>query len=289
MMISRDDSPFLSDLLVRHPDYADWLSTELITGRKRTRPEFMHSARIAAASGLPGLHQFQMREILRIGARDLSGKVPMRDITNELSWLADAIIQMVLEYARRELDEKYGPSEDQFAVIGVGKLGGEELNFSSDVDIIYIFADGASSNRSTRLARRITEILTEPTSESTFYRVDLRLRPEGSRGEIASPLRTLQTYYDSWGETFERLALTKARVVAGNPELGERFIELITPFVYRKYLDFAAIDEVRDVKVRIDEQVQRSVGLERHVKLGRGGIREMTHPRFHAQGARQPG
>src|SRR5206468_3392645 len=175
------------------------------------------SARIAAASGLPGLHRFQMREILRIGARDLTGKVPMRDITNELSWLADAVIQIVLEYARRELDEKYGPSEDQFAVIGVGKLG----------------------------------------------------------GEVASPLRTLQTYYDSWGETFERLALTKARVVAGNPELGERFIELITPFVYRKYLDFAAIDEVRDIKVRIDEQVQRSVGLERHVKLGRGGIREI--------------
>src|SRR2546428_1663388 len=275
MMLSRDDSPFLSDLLVRHPDYADWLSTELITGRKRTRPEFMHSARIAAASGLPGLHQFQMREILRIGARDLSGRVPMRDITNELSWLADAIIQMVLEYARRELDEKYGSSEDQFAVIGVGKLGGEELNFSSDVDIIYIFADEASSNRSSRLARRITEILTEPTSESTFYRVDLRLRPEGSRGEIAFPLRTLQTYYDSWGETFERLALTKARVAAGNADLGQRFMELIEPFVYRKYLDFAAIDEIRDIKRRIDAQVEKSVGLERHVKLGRGGIREI--------------
>src|SRR6059036_2358750 len=86
MMISRDDSPFLSDLLVRHPDYADWLSTELKTGRKRTRAEFMHSARIAGASGLPGLHRFQMREVLRIGARDLSGEVAMRDITNELSW-----------------------------------------------------------------------------------------------------------------------------------------------------------------------------------------------------------
>src|SRR5438034_1781992 len=269
MMISRDDSPFLSDLLVRHPDYADWLSTELITGRKRTRPEFMHSARIAAASGLPGLHQFQMPEILRIGARDLTGKVPMRDITNELSWLADAVIQIVLEYARRELDEKYGPSEDQFAVIGVGKLGGEELNFSSDVDIIYIFSDESLSDRSTRLARRITEILTEPTSESTFYRVDLRLRPEGSRGEIASPLRTLQTYYDSWGETFERLALTKARVVAGDAELGESFIELITPVVLLKYVDFAALDGVLSLTVRIDEQVQKSVRSEER----RGGKR----------------
>src|SRR6059036_4332347 len=208
MMLSRDDSPFLSDLLVPHPDYADWLSTELITGRKRTRPEFMHSARIAAASGLPGLHQFQMREILRIGARDLSGRVPMRDITNELSWLADAIIQMVLEYARREIEEKYGPGEDQFAVIGVGKLGGEELNFSSDIDLIYIFSDEAFTGRATKLARRITQILTDPTSEGSFYRVDLRLRPEGSRGAIVSAIRVLQTYYDSWGETFERLALT---------------------------------------------------------------------------------
>src|SRR5437879_11331435 len=144
MMLSRDDSPFLSDLLVRHPDYADWLSTELIAGRKRTRPEFMHSARIAAASGLPGLHHFQTREILRIGARDLSGKVPMRDITNELSWLADAVIQMVLEYARRELDEKYGPREDQFDVMGVGKHGGEELNFRWDVEVICIFPDGSA-------------------------------------------------------------------------------------------------------------------------------------------------
>src|SRR5947199_7840320 len=269
MMISRDDSPFLADLLTGHPDYEAWLLNELRTARKRSGEEFSDAARSAAASGLADLHRFQMREVLRIGARDLSGKVSVRDITNELSWLADAIIQMVLEYARRELDEKYGSSEDQFAVIGVGKLGGEELNFSSDVDIIYIFADEASSNRSTRLARRITEILTEPTSESTFYRVDLRLRPEGSRGEIASPLRTLQTYYDSWGETFERLALTKARVVAGNPELGERILEVITPFLYRNSLDFRAIHEARDVEVRLDEQVQRSVGLERHVKLGR--------------------
>jgi len=275
MMISRDDSPFLADLLTGHPDYEAWLSNELRTARKRSGEEFLDAARSAAASGLADLHRFQMREVLRIGARDLSGEVHMRDITNELSWLADAIIQMVLEFARREIEQKYGPGEDQFAVIGVGKLGGEELNFSSDIDIIYIFSDAASSQRSSRLARRITEILAEPTSEGTFYRVDLRLRPEGSRGEIALPLRMLQTYYDSWGETFERLALTKARLVAGSLELGKRFIDLITPFVYRKYLDFAAIDEVRDIKVRIDEQVEKSVGLERHVKLGRGGIREI--------------
>lgn len=274
-MISHDDSPFLSDLLARHPDYLDWLTNELKTDKRKTPQQFLESARTAAQSGLLELHRFQMREILRIGARDLSGSVAMRDITHELSWLADAVIQVVLEYASRELDERYGPSEASFAVIGVGKLGGEELNFSSDIDIIYIFSDEAFADRCVRLARRVTEILTEPTSEGMFYRVDLRLRPEGSRGAIALPLHTLRTYYDSWGETFERLALTKARVVAGDPDTGQRFMQLIEPFVYRKYLDFAAIDEIRDIKRRIDAQVEKSVGLERHVKLGRGGIREI--------------
>src|SRR5947209_1764142 len=108
MMISRDDSPFLADLLTGHPDYEAWLSNELRTARKKSGEEFLDAAR-TAASGLADLHRFQMREVLRIGARDLSGEVHMRDITNELSWLADAIIQMVLEFARREIEEKYGP------------------------------------------------------------------------------------------------------------------------------------------------------------------------------------
>jgi [glutamine synthetase] adenylyltransferase / [glutamine synthetase]-adenylyl-L-tyrosine phosphorylase len=274
-MILYDDSPFLSDLIVRHSNYAAWLTDELKTGRKKTRDEYLESARMAVESGLLELHRFQMREILRIGVRDLSGKVPMLDITNELSWLADAIIQTVLEYASREIEERYGSSDARLAVIGVGKLGGEELNFSSDIDIIYVYSEATFTDRCSRLARRITEILTEPTSEGMFYRVDLRLRPEGSRGAIALPLQTLRTYYDSWGETFERLALTKARVAAGDADIGQRFLELIEPFVYRKYVDFAAIDEIRDIKCRIDEQVKKSVGLERHVKLGRGGIREI--------------
>jgi glutamate-ammonia-ligase adenylyltransferase len=274
-MISYDDSPFLSDLFVRYSEYATWLTGELKSGRRKTRQEFLESAWRALESGLPELHRFQMREILRIGIRDLSGNVAMRDITSELSWLADAVIRMAIEYASRELDERYGPSGARFTIIGVGKLGGEELNFSSDIDLIYIFSEDVFNDRCFRLARRITEILTEPTSEGAFYRVDLRLRPEGSRGAIAFPLRTLQTYYDSWGETFERLALTKARVVAGDEDTGRRFMELIEPFVYRKYLDFAAIDEVGDIKRRINEQVEKSVGLDRDVKLGRGGIREI--------------
>lgn len=264
-------SPFLSDVLIRNPEYVDCLTT----GRARTRAEFLDGARNAMQGGVLELHRFYRREILRIGARDLSGQIEMRDITDEISWLADAIVEMAFEHASLELDERYGPTENRFAVIGVGKLGGEELNFSSDIDLIYVFSDELSGDRSAKLARRITQILTEHTSEGVFYRVDLRLRPEGSRGAVASPIRVLQTYYDSWGETFERLALTKARVVAGHEDVGERFMNLIEPFVYRKYLDFAAIDEIRDIKSRIDQQIEKSVGSERHVKLGRGGIREV--------------
>src|SRR5262249_41169114 len=150
-MISYGDSPFLADLLARYPDYSAWLSNELKAGRKRTREEYFESARTAAV-GLLELHRFQMREILRIGVRDLSGNVSMRDITNELSWLADATIEMALQHASRELVARYGPAEAGFAVIGLGKLGGEELNFSSDIDIIYIFSDEALTDRCTRLA-----------------------------------------------------------------------------------------------------------------------------------------
>ncbi|PYS53620.1 MAG: hypothetical protein DMG13_11915 [Acidobacteria bacterium] len=268
-------SPFLAEVLIRNPEHLDWLTAELGSGRTKTRMEFLQAARCAMPGGILELHRFQRREILRIGARDLSGCFQMSDITKELSWLAEAVIQMALELACRELDERYGAADAGFAVAGVGKLGGEELNFSSDIDLIYIFSDETLTDRATKLARRITQILTEPTSEGSFYRVDLRLRPEGSRGTIASPIRVLQAYYDSWGETFERLALTKARVVAGDRDTGDRFMNLLQPFVYRKYLDFVAIDEVRDIKRRIDQQLERSIGLDRHVKLGRGGIREI--------------
>src|SRR5262249_723510 len=153
------------DLIARHPEYSTWLTNELKSDKRKTSQQFLESARTAADLGLLELHRFHMREILRIGVRDLSGTVAMQDITYELSCLADAIIQVVLESASRELDERYGPSNAGFAIIGVGKLGGEELNFSSDIDIIYVFSDETFAERCVRFARRVTEILTEPTSE----------------------------------------------------------------------------------------------------------------------------
>ncbi len=264
-------SPFLSNVLVSNPQWLDWLIAQVDDPRPKDRPTFLAEAHDHAAA----IHRFHRREILRIGARDLTCRYDVRDTTSEISWLADAVVQVAFEQAWRELEQRFGNPALRFAVIGVGKLGGEELNFSSDIDLIYVFSGEDPTGFAPKLARRITEILTRHTSEGALYRVDLRLRPEGSHGAIVSSIGALQTYYDSWGETFERLALTKARFVAGHEDAGAQFESLIEPFVYRKYLDFAAIDEIRDVKLRIDRQVGRSVGLERHIKLGRGGIREI--------------
>ena len=273
-------SSFLTGILIRNPEYLHGLRADLERGPK-SREDFITRAReTVRAFGdqhhrLNALHRFQRQELLRIGACDLSGRSHVRDITHELSWLADAIMQAVFEEAWRPMADKFEGRNFEFAVIGVGKLGGEELNFSSDIDIIYIYSDEAYAEPATKLARRINQVLTERTGEGMFYRVDLRLRPEGGRGPMASSLRALQTYYDSWGETFERLALSKARFAAGHAALGETFLDLVEPFVYRRYLDYAAIDEVRDIKRRIDSQVASSGELELNVKLGRGGIREI--------------
>jgi glutamate-ammonia-ligase adenylyltransferase len=165
----------------------------------------------------------------------------------------------------------------RFAVIGMGKLGGRELNYSSDIDLLYVYEPDDESDDPLhrvfhRFARVLTGILTEYTDESYLYRLDLRLRPMGRRGNIAYSLDQYRHYYESWGETFERFALIKARHVAGDPELGARFLQMVQPFVYRKYLDHTATEELFRYRQRTD---RAQADEQRDVKTGRGGIREI--------------
>ena len=272
-------SNFLARVLIRHPEYWKSLDVKPATA-SASRGGYLEAARTAIArsnSGrdrLDALHDFQQKELLRIGHSDLAHKDSMAEVTRQLSSMADAIVQVVLDEARRDLEDRI-EANLRFAVIGVGKLGGEELNFSSDIDVIYIYGDDAHFDDATRLARRLHRDLTEGTASGAFYRVDLRLRPEGRRGPLASSIQSLRTYYGTWGETFERLMLAKARCIAGDEQIGADFLELVQPFVYRKYLDLAASDEVRDIKRRIDLQVDASGELDLNVKLGWGGIREI--------------
>jgi [glutamine synthetase] adenylyltransferase / [glutamine synthetase]-adenylyl-L-tyrosine phosphorylase len=251
------------------------------------------------------VRMFKMHEILRITLRDILGKTDLVDVMLELSALADSIIENSLRVARGSLSEIYGlPQNDDFAVIALGKLGGDELNFSSDVDLIFVYGaeggetkgivthQGVSKNRISsreyycKLGESLTRFLSLKTSDGFAYRVDLRLRPEGQKGAIALALRGYETYYESWGRAWERAMLIRARPVAGDSGLGNDFIETVRPFVYRKYLDYSSIDEIRQLKTLIDTTFKKG-----DIKRGYGGIREIE---FFAQalqliyGGREP-
>ena len=278
-------SPFLSEILIRNPEYFHWLQGELdrpapdlIDYREELESILRHD--VQATRRLDALKRFQRREMLRIGGRDLLDKETLHSATEQLSNLADIITEGALRIVQ---DESFragvGALPGGFAVIGMGKLGGRELNYSSDIDLVYIYEpanpeDSDAHNRFQKLGRRLTEVLGEHTDEGYFYRVDLRLRPMGKRGNIAYSLRQSEQYYESLGETFERFALIKARPIAGDLALGARFIDMVRPFVYRKYLDHAAIEELARYKARSDRERRREA-TERDVKTGRGGIREI--------------
>jgi [glutamine synthetase] adenylyltransferase / [glutamine synthetase]-adenylyl-L-tyrosine phosphorylase len=248
------------------------------------------------------LRLFRKQEMLRIGLRDLLGRADLTETVAELSSLAEVCLQAAYERADAELHKRFGAPLIQgddgstrtagFAVIGMGKLGGRELNFSSDIDLMYVYTadgetegvpgpDGAPAKRISnhqyfiKLAEKLSAAIGQNTADGFVFRVDLRLRPEGQRGPLAQSLGGYEIYYESWGQTWERSALIKARPVAGDEAVGREFLERITPFVYRKYLDFGAIVEIREMKQKINRDVEQKGKTHRDVKLGYGGIREI--------------
>ena len=248
------------------------------------------------------LRLFRKQEMLRIGLRDLLGKADFRETVEDLSDLAEVCLQKAYEWADAGLRSRYGkpliegPDGTRFpavfAVIAMGKLGGRELNFSSDVDLMYVYsADGETEGTSLtsgqtvnkitnhqyfiKLSEKLSAAIGEKTEDGFVFRVDLRLRPEGRRGPLAQSLGGYEIYYESWGQTWERSALVKARPVAGDEALGREFLARITPFVFRKYLDYGALAEIGDMKRKINKDVEQKGKTHRDVKLGYGGIREI--------------
>jgi len=258
----------------------------------------------SAITYLNAIKQFKDYWFLNIGTRDLLRLDPTPTVLERLSLVAEICLGAIYDHCYRELEEKYGtPMEvdDQGEkkqsagiIIGMGKLGGQELNFSSDIDLIFIFSsekgkterksretDAASltakeiSNQEffTLLAQKITRVIGK---ELNIFRVDLDLRPEGKSGAITQCLTGAEIYYESWGQTWERMAMIKARPVAGDRELGELFLQTIHPFVYRKYLDESSFNEIRSMRDRIRHKLgEEENGRPVDVKLGDGGIREI--------------
>jgi [glutamine synthetase] adenylyltransferase / [glutamine synthetase]-adenylyl-L-tyrosine phosphorylase len=224
-------------------------------------------------------------------------------ITTEISNVADLSIDSIYRVCCRQLGARLGEpfhldaqgrwQPTGFCVLGMGKLGGQELNYSSDIDLMFVYGEEGSvfkeppktgaragQNRSShqyfqRLVEAVVAELSRLTEDGTLFRVDLRLRPEGNRGPLARSLSSYETYYAQWGQTWERMMLIKTRPVAGDPGLGAEFLEMIQPFRYPRSLPERTLAEVGEMKARIESEVVRAGELERNVKLGRGGIREI--------------
>ncbi|MEZ5591675.1 MAG: bifunctional [glutamate--ammonia ligase]-adenylyl-L-tyrosine phosphorylase/[glutamate--ammonia-ligase] adenylyltransferase [Gammaproteobacteria bacterium] len=235
------------------------------------------------------LRTFRRRQMARIAWRDLAGIADVTTILRELSDLADVILDETLQRLYDGLCQRYGTprGEDgepqQLIVLGMGKLGGQELNFSSDIDLIFAFPQRGQSDGSKsidnedffrRLSQKLIKLLSEMTAEGFVYRVDMRLRPFGASGPLAIPFSAFEDYYQTHGREWERYAMIKARVVAGDKAQGELLLQSLQPFVYRRYLDYGAFESLRQMKALIAQEVERK-GLRRNVKLGPGGIREI--------------
>ncbi len=236
------------------------------------------------------IRRFRQRETLRIGYNDIVRDQPIELITLDISNLADACVEAALATALAGAVERFGhplgPAGEQanIAVMAFGKLGGEELNYSSDIDLMFLYDfDGRTSGvRSisnaeffARAATVVVRLLSDHSPMGPAYRVDMRLRPEGEQGPLARSLAATLGYYDTSGRTWERQALIKCRPIAGHARLGNDFLEAIRPFVFRRYLSASEIGEIKAMKRRIEQRTLREGADELDVKTGRGGIRDV--------------
>lgn len=294
-------STYLSEILIRTPEYFYDIIDPNVMETQKT-PEMMYQelkqsiSRFASVEQkLRILRRYKRRETLRIGLRDLLKVADVETTTLELSNLAEAALQHCYEIGRDQvMKPKFGTPLDEegtapcrFAIIGMGKLGGYELNFSSDIDLIFVYSDDArtdmgidNSEYFSRLCEFLIKAMSEITPEGYVFRVDIRLRPESSAGVIIRSMESYESYYEGWGDLWERQALIKARPVAGDMAFGDEFIRMIQPFVYQRYLDGVTLTEIkadiRRTKARIEERlVSEGSPLEKHVKLGPGGIRDI--------------
>lgn len=286
-------SPFVEQKIQRFPDLIEaaswqesWADGELY------QRVYQQVINVVDEEGLKAqLRQVRNWQMGRIAIRDLSGLASLQEVMLTMSDLADALVASTLDWHYERFCERYGTPygresglQQKMLVIGMGKLGGQELNFSSDIDLIFAYPEGgetrldesSSAKRTitndlffTRLGQALNKSLTEMTGDGFVYRVDMRLRPFGDAGPLAVTFASLEHYYELHGRAWERYALVKARVMAGDAEDAKYMFD-----IYRRYVDFSAMDSLRELKRMIAVQVKKK-GMKHNIKLGPGGIREI--------------
>jgi glutamate-ammonia-ligase adenylyltransferase len=297
-------APFFASYLRRRPE---WLLALLRDELAQPRSPETYAA---AAAALPGegaaelLRRLKYFELARITARDCDEQlVPLAragETLRELTWLADALLSRALEVAQARVAQRSGPprwrneagGDEQlaFAVLGLGKLGAEELNYSSDVDLVYVheapalpidtahdgpgYAALPPAEYFAQLAQQFGKLVGDTTAEGFLYRIDLELRPEGAQGTLVVSDETLASYYENWADTWEKATFMKARPVAGDLGFGWRAIRAVDPMIYRTAMDYAAVDAIRKLKDKIEAAHGRREDAW-NVKLDAGGIRDI--------------
>ncbi|MDD2316739.1 MAG: bifunctional [glutamate--ammonia ligase]-adenylyl-L-tyrosine phosphorylase/[glutamate--ammonia-ligase] adenylyltransferase [Desulfobacterales bacterium] len=278
--------PELLDELIRSGDLQTPGAPGACADRLRAALDGVLNEKCLAAA----LRRFRQREMIRIAWRDLAGWADLNETTASLSELADQCLDQTLSIIYENLCRTYGEPADacgnpqQLVVIGMGKLGAWELNFSSDIDLIFAYPEAGQTRNGpvsieneeffTRLCRRLINLIGAKDSDGFVFRVDMALRPYGENGALVMSFDNMEEYYQTQGREWERYALIKARVAAGDRIAGARLLERLKPFVYRRYLDYGVFESLREMKEKISLEVQRK-GMKDNVKLGPGGIREI--------------
>src|SRR6266516_3341733 len=273
--------------LIRNPETLLWLHRPETCLETRDYGEMFNdfltlAGNPIAAENFAVLRFWKGREMTRVALRELANVAPLEETTGELSQIAEICIRRVFESINAEFKQRYGSPDAEFAILALGKLGGAELNHSSDVDLLFLYSEEGQLTPQfsyheffNRLGNKILETFSTRHPEGSLFRVDLRLRPEGSAGPLARSLESMENYYAGFGETWERLALIKARGIAGSRELAYEFLRQHQPFIYPKSATPDLLDEIANIKHRIERDIVGTQKLERDVKLGRGGIREI--------------
>lgn len=292
-------SRFLSEALFIHPDWVDELLRPGYLENAVPAEQLRARLHAAISPGVPPpmeLARFRRRQILRIMLRDVLAIAPLPEITGELTTLANVIVDIAYDRIHDDLVERYGEpiamnaatngGIAHFAVIALGKMGAEELNYSSDIDLVFLYSangETAGPHRITsreffkRAANQLTGLLSAYSAEGLCYRVDLRLRPDGSMGEVCLSLDGAKHYYSERARDWELQMLIKARAAAGHIPTGRALLEFAEPLIYRTSTDFTAIEQLSATRERLNEKLNaRKTALERvNVKLERGGIRDI--------------
>ena len=292
---AQNHSRYLRQLLAARPEIAAWLDEHVVlpVGARQMCDFLAQEAPGSEESLKRALRRLRQRVMATLIVRDIAGVAPLSEVVESMTQLADVTTNFALDFVHRQLSELFGEPLDsrgqpqRLLVIGMGKLGGRELNVSSDVDYIFVYPEeGQTSGRRRidnydfflRLGKRLIGALGEPTGDGQVFRVDMRLRPNGDSGALVGSLGSLENYFITQGREWERYAWIKARVmnegVNLQPEWVDGLQEICRPFVFRKYLDFGAINAMRELHAQIRREVARK-DMAEHIKLGPGGIREI--------------